>query len=57
MSTSANSLNEFAYGFEFQKGAIFGFGEKKDNDTGTVLKICAVGEEKLNSSTKCKYIK
>ena len=52
MSTSANSLNEFAYGFEFQKGAIFGFGEKKDNDTGTVLKICVVGKEKLEQLDK-----
>ena len=40
-------LKKFAYGFQFQKGAIFGFGEKKDEDTGTVLKICQLGEEKV----------
>ena len=33
-------LGKFAQGFEYQKGAIFGFGSRKDDDTGTVLKIC-----------------
>lgn len=40
-------LKKFADGFELQKGAIFGFGEKKDNATGTVLKISEESEERI----------
>ena len=41
-------LKKFAYGFEYQKGAIIGFGEKTSDDTGTVLKLCDLGDEKIN---------
>ena len=37
-----------AYGFEYQKGSIFGFGEKKSDDTGTVSKLCDLDNEKIN---------
>ena len=40
-------LRKFADGFELQKGAIFGFGEKKENPTGTVLKISEQSEERM----------
>jgi biotin synthase-like enzyme len=50
-------LKKFAYGFELQKGAIFGFGEKKEDETGTVLKISEVSQEKLEHLViKFKYI-
>ena len=39
-------LKKFAYGFKYQKGAIFGFGEKKSDNTGTVLKLCDLDDEK-----------
>ena len=45
-------LKKFAYGFELQKGAIFGFGEKKEDETGTVLKISEVSQEKLEHLDK-----
>ena len=32
-------LKAFAIGFEHQKGAIFGFGDKANETAGTVLKI------------------
>ena len=41
-------LKKFAYGFEYQKGAIFGFGERKSDDKGTVLKLCDLDDEKIN---------
>ena len=40
-------LAEFAAGFALQKGAIFGFGEEANYDTGTVLKISDVSKEQL----------
>ena len=36
------------YGFEYQKGAIFGFGEKKSDNLGTILKLCDLDDEKIN---------
>ena len=33
-------LKRFTYGFEYQKRAIFEFGGKKCDDTGTVLMLC-----------------
>ena len=36
------SLKKFAHSFAYQKGAIFGFGENADDDTGSVLKISAL---------------
>ena len=42
-------LTTFAEGLSIQKGAIFGFGPKSDDDTGTLLKISSVEIfEKLN---------
>ena len=41
-------LKKFAYGFEYQKGAIFGFGEKNSDNTGTILKLCDLDDEKIN---------
>ena len=41
-------LAEFAAGFALQKGAIFGFGEEANDDTGTVLKISNVSKEQLD---------
>ena len=41
-------LKKFDYGFQYQKGAIFGFGEKKSDDTGTFLKLCDLDDEKIN---------
>ena len=38
----------FGYGFEYQKGAIFGFGEKNSDNTGTILKLCDLDDEKIN---------
>ena len=40
-------LKKFAYGFEYQKVAIFGFGEKKSGDTETVLKLRDLDDEKF----------
>lgn len=40
-------LKKFADGFELQKGAIFGFGEKKESTTGTVLKISSQDEDMM----------
>ena len=40
-------LKIFADGFEYQEGAILGFGERKDADTGTVTKISTLSEEKM----------
>ena len=39
------SLKKFAYGFALQKGAIFGFGEMSDKDTGSVLKKSSLSAE------------
>ena len=41
-------LKKFAYGFEYQKEAIFGFGEKKSDNAGSVLKLCDLDDEKIN---------
>ena len=40
-------LKKFADGFAYQKGAIFGFAGRKDDDTGTVLKISKLSKENL----------
>ena len=40
-------LRKFSQGFEYQKGAIFGFGGTKDDETGTVLKICNLTDAEL----------
>ena len=37
----------FADGFEYQKGAIFGFGPSASKDTGTALKICDTSKAML----------
>ena len=41
-------LKKFAYGFEYQKGAIFGFTKKTSDDTWTALKFCDPDDEKIN---------
>ena len=51
------SLKKFAYGFSYQKGAIFGFGENADANTGSVLKISTLSKEEIEEiDTKCKCI-
>ena len=42
-------LKKFANGFEYQKGAIFGFGDTKNDDTGTVTKICKLNETEMKT--------
>lgn len=42
-------LQKFADSFEYEKGVIFSFGDKKDDDTGTVTKICKVSDEELDT--------
>ena len=42
-------LRKFADGFAYQKGAIFGFGPKAGDDTGTVLKIADLDKEQLHN--------
>ena len=41
------AVKMFADGFSLQKGAIFGFGPNKDDDTGTVLKISDLTEKEV----------
>ena len=41
-------LKKFSDCFAYQKGAIFGFSDKSRRDTGPVLKIFDLDEEKLN---------
>ena len=38
----------FAEGFSLQRGAIFGFGPNKDDDTGTVLKISDLSQDEVS---------
>ena len=38
-------LPRLAHGFSEQRGAIFGFGPKKGEDTGTLLKVTAVTDK------------
>ena len=47
-------LKKSARGFEYQKWAIFGFGKSKDDDTGTVLKICNLTEDELKVLEKAE---
>ena len=42
-------LKKFADGFEYQKGAIFGFDDTKNYDTGTVTKICKLSETEMKT--------
>ena len=37
----------FADGFDYQKGAIFGFKHSKDKETETAIKLCGVDSEAL----------
>ena len=48
------SLQKFAKGFSFQKGAIFGFGENVNNDTGSVLKISQLEETEIEHMKQSK---
>ena len=41
-------LKKSTYGFEYQKGTIFEFGEKTSYDTVTALKICDLDDKKVN---------
>ena len=41
------SLKKFAAGFALQKGAIFGFGDNAEKDTGTVLKISNLNDVEM----------
>ena len=53
------ALSMFVYGFDYQKGAIFGFGPSAAKDTGNVLKISDVDEEtikKLDNSVQVHNI-
>ena len=45
-------LKSFAEGFARQKGAIFGFSDNADEDTGTVLKISELDSESMNKLNK-----
>ena len=45
-------MMKFADGFAHQKGAIFGFGHQKDDDTKTVLKISNLDKDSLNKLNK-----
>ena len=47
-------LKKFAQCFEYQKRAIFGFGKSKDDDTGTVFKICNLTEDELEVLEKAE---
>ena len=38
---------KFVQGFWHQKGAIFGFGEKVNDDTGSVLKLSTLNEDEV----------
>ena len=40
-------LGKFQRGFDNQKGAIFGFGDNANEDTGNVLKIAAIGDRSI----------
>ena len=48
------SLQKFAKGFSQQKGAIFGFGENSNNDTGSVLRISRLGETEIEHRSQSK---
>ena len=54
------SLQKFAKGFSHQKGAIFGFGENSNNDTGSVvrisrlLRISRLGETEIEHRSQSK---
>ena len=41
------AIKMFADGISLQKGAIFGFGPNKDEDTGTVLKLSSLSQEEV----------
>ena len=43
------ALKMFADGFAYQKGNIFGFGPNKDDECGTVLKICSLDSKTLET--------
>lgn len=45
-------LNRFGEGFSTQKGAIFGFGKEKDDDTKTVLKIGSLDKKSMEELNK-----
>ena len=45
-------LKEISSGFSYQKGAIFGFGPQKNNETGTILKIANLTKEELTQVDK-----
>ena len=46
------SLKKFAQGFSHQKGAIFDFGEKANDDTGSVLKLSTLNEDEVEKMNK-----
>ena len=48
------ALKMFAEGFSHQKGAIFGFGPTKDDETGTVLKISELSADKIKKMDEAK---
>ena len=52
ISTMELILKKFKDGFAHQKGAIFGFGEEKNDETKTVLKISHLDEESLKKVNK-----
>ena len=41
-------LKKFAYGFDYQKGAILALMKNMSDDTGIVLKLCDLDDEKIN---------
>ena len=43
----AIALKMFAEGFSLQRDAIFGFGQNKDDDTGTVSKISGLSQDEV----------
>ena len=48
------ALKMFAEGFSHQKGAIFGLGPTKDDDTGTVLKISELNADNIKKMDESK---
>ena len=56
VSTMELILKKFNHGFAHQKGAIFGFGDQKYNDTHSILKISDLNQESLNKLNKHQFI-
>ena len=51
---SQSVLQKFTKGFSHKKGAIFGFGENVNNDTGSVLRISQLEETEIEHMNQSK---